>query len=781
MKRANTLIRAMVAVVATLSGGGVLFGQARQSVDNVWTLVPGRPQTATAARTDIVGQAAIVRLDRAAFDALVQTAPGAAALRTPGGGLVLSLPLADGTFERFRVANSPMLAPELAAAFPEIRTFTGQGIDDPTATTRFGWTSAGFHAIVLSAAGTVYVDPYAPGDLEFYVAVSKSSLQQPGIRFQCLVTDSGQDGALRTYTQFPASISNGTSLRTYRLSLAANGEYTTAAGGTKPAALARMVTTMNRVNGIYQRELAVTMTLSTTADGDPTGLIFTNSITDPYTNNNGSTMLTENQTYMDAHVGTANYDIGHVFSTGGGGVASLNAPCSATLKARGVTGSSSPTGDSFDVDYVAHEVGHQFGGNHTFNTLCGGNRSAAHATEVGSGSTIQAYAGICPPEDLQPNSNDYFTFESLNEMTAFITSGGGSTCGTASATGNTVPTVTAAASYTIPISTPFVLTAAGADANGDTLTYDWEQHSFGTVSTNVATATTDDGTRPLFRSYSPSASVSRFFPSLTYILNNANTPPTTYACSLGSCLTGETLPTTSRTMTFQVTVRDNRAGGGGIITAPTNVTTTTTSGPFLVTSPNTAVAWNSGAQTVTWNVAGTTGAPVSAANVRILLSTDGGTTFGTELIASTPNDGSEVVTLPNVTTSTARIKVEAVGNIFFDVSDANFSIAATMFTNDPLVAGTTTLRAVHITELRTYINTIRARYGAGAYPYTNATLTAASTRITAVDINELQAAVVSAYNLAGLTPPTFTTVVAGTTTITAARITAIRNAVIAIY
>ncbi len=330
-------------------------------------------------------------------------------------------------------------------------------------------------------------------------------------------------------------------------------------------------------------------------------------------------------------------------------------------------------------------MGHQFGGNHTFNGNAGncGTRSAQHAYEVGSGVTIQAYAGICGVENLQPNSIDRFHMESLDEMTAFLTdANGGATpnCGTVTAITNAIPTVSAGADVSIPLGTSFQLTAVGADGDvGDSLTYAWDQFDLGTLSSDVATATTDAGNRALFRSYSQPASPSRYFPSLTYILNNANNPPLTYACApLGTCLTGETMPTTARAMHFQVVARDNKASGGAIVTDEVIVTTVAGTGPFQVTLDKKAakLGYTGGSQlTVTWDVAGTTAAPISAANVTIRVSTDSFATF-TELLASTPNDGTQAVTLPNITTTTARIMVMAVGNVFFDVSDQDFNITA---------------------------------------------------------------------------------------------------------
>jgi hypothetical protein len=480
-----------------------------------------------------------------------------------------------------------------------------------------------------------------------------------------------------------------------------------------------------------------------------------------------------------------------VFSTGGGGVAQLRSVCVGGSKARGVTGSPNPTGDGFDVDYVAHEMGHQFGGSHTFNgtsSNCGGgNRSGAHASEVGSGSTIQAYAGICSVENLQPHSDDYFTFESLNEMTAFITSGSGASCGSASATGNSVPVVSAGANYTIPVRTPFTLTATASDADGDTLTYKWEQWSLnGTPSNSVATASTDSGTNPIVRSYLPSTSASRTVPKLSYVLDNANVPPPTYSCAAGTCLTGETLPATNRTITFHVTARDNRAGSGAIATSSMTVTSVTGAGPFAVTFPNTGLSVSGGTTlTVTWDVAGTAGMPVAATNVKISFSSDGGSSFPTVLAASTPNDGSHAVTVPSVATTQARIKVEAVGNIFFDVSNANFTItgsAPPVFT-DTLTPGSTVVKAIHVTELRDATNALRTRYGLSPFAWTDATIVANVTSARAVHVTELRDALNAAYAAAGRSAPTYThgTLTPRVTPITATDIAELRAAVLALW
>ncbi len=443
---------------------------------------------------------------------------------------------------------------------------------------------------------------------------------------------------------------------------------------------------INRINLVYRVDLSVSLMLVSDKRS-----IFPDPATDPYDNTDSGPQLDINQTQLDTIYGAANYDLGHLFGTGGGGVATTPSVCSAQ-KAQGYSAKQPPTGDPFWVDYVSHEMGHQLAADHTYNTSENGGcstRSAIDAYEVASGVTIMSYNGVCDQRNIQTNAIDNFHSRSLDAILAEIAnSQGGASCGTLTATGNKVPTVTTTASFTIPKLTPFTLTATGADGDGDALTYSWEEFDLAPspsgpngVPAGTYDVDTDGVLRPLFRPYSPVTSHSRTYPSLTYILNNANMPPLTYTgtsptgavCPDGdTCVIGENLPSVTRTMNFRVMVRD---GKGGLVDGTTQVNVRADSGPFKVTAPNTAVSVTGGAPlNVTWDVASTTAAPVSAANVKISLSTDGGNTFPTVLAASTANDGSESVTIPNIATTTARIKVEAVGNIFFDVSDANFTI-----------------------------------------------------------------------------------------------------------
>ncbi len=648
----------LLAVLVWSSFSSSNANAASQPSQDIWRDVAEASVAPGGERHIIPDRYRTVSVDLTGLDSLLANAPREnAAGNSPE--VVLSLPMPDGTLARFSIQEYSVMAPELAAKFPEIKTYLGQGVDDPTATVRLDRTPAGFHGMILASGGTVYIDPYARGTVTHYISYYKRDFSRPGGPSETEIMPFDPEAASRLPDLSAVALApSGSQLRTYRTAVAATGEYTQFHGGTVNAGMAAIVTTMNRVTGIYERDVAVRLVLIANNDL----IVYTNPNTDPYTNNNGSTMLGQNQNNLTSVIGSANYDVGHVFSTGGGGVAFLGVVCNSANKARGVTGSPQPVGDPYDVDYVAHELGHQFGANHTFNgstgSCGGGNRNASTAYEPGSGSTIMAYAGICGAENLQPNSDDEFHTRSYDEIIAFTTTGGGNSCAVITNTGNNPPVVEAGPSYTIPAQTPFTLTGSATDPNGDPLTYSWEQFDLGAASP----PNTDNGNRPIFRVFNPSTSPSRTFPKLSDILNNTTT-------------LGESLPTTTRTLTFRLMVRDNKPGGGGVNHDTVALSVTSAAGPFSVTAPNTAVTWSGGgAETVSWNVANTNAAPVSCSAVNILLSTDGGSSFSTTLAANTPNDGSQSITVPSVSTTTARVKVECAGNIFFDISNANFTI-----------------------------------------------------------------------------------------------------------
>ncbi|QIY90922.1 reprolysin-like metallopeptidase [Chryseobacterium gallinarum] len=573
---------------------------------------------------------------------------------------VIVLPMPDGTKAKFKIWKSSVMAPKLASQFPQLITLTGQGVDDRYATVKLDLTELGFHAQIKSVVtGDTYIDPYAKTDINNYIVYKKADLIDKNPRI-CGTQDEEHQFEKKS-AQRSVTPSVGTQIRIFRLAVACTGEYAKAATGlatpTIAQTLSAIITTVNRVNGVYEQEVASRLIL---VDNE-TNVIFTNSDTDPFTGNNNANMLiNESQTQIDALIGNANYDIGHTFSTGGGGLAQLGSICNNASKARGITGSSNPVGDPYDIDYVAHEVGHQFGGPHTFNAItgnCNGNRSSANAVEPGSGITIMAYAGICgATNNLAANSIPIFHTRSFQSITTKVQS---TTCQVTTPVPNTAPVVNAGNNYTIPKGTPFKLTGSATDAENNALTYCWEQNDTGPAGDwNLPTLNA-----PLFRSFMPTTVPYRYFPRLTDLIGTT-TPR------------GEILPSYGRTMEFRLTVRDNNAGCAGVANDDATITVDGNSGPFQVTAPGSAVNWaGNSSQTITWNVANTTAAPVSCANVSILLSTDGGLTYPTTILASTPNDGSEVITIPNVNTTQARIMVAGEGNVFFNINPVNFTIS----------------------------------------------------------------------------------------------------------
>ncbi|NNF02476.1 MAG: T9SS type A sorting domain-containing protein, partial [Bacteroidia bacterium] len=509
----------------------------------------------------------------------------------------------------------------------------------------------GLHAMIFTNDGTVYIDPYTDATADYYISYFKSEFYKNNSKvFNEAAPVEGTEIKLNNSNKRSSS-STGEQLRTYRLALACTGEYASYHGGTKPSVLSAMTTSVNRVAGIYEREFSVTFVLIPNNDT----LIFLNSGSDPYTNNNGGTMLGQNQSTLDSYIGSANYDMGHVFSTGGGGIAGLGVICNNSSKARGVTGLNNPIGDPFDVDYVAHEMGHQFDGRHTWN-YCGGGGGTSTSWEPGSATTIMGYAGLCGSANIQNSSDDYFHSGNYTEVSDFTQIGGANNCPTITATGNNAPTISAGTGAFLPISTPFVLTGAGSDPDGNSITYCWEQFDIGPgVHPN-----SPSGNCPLFRSYDPTPDNFRYFPRLQNIINNQNTT------------LAEKLPSYGRNMNFRCTVRDNL---GGVDWDAVFFTVDAGSGPFEVMYPNTNITWAvNDTRTVTWDVANTDASPVSCSMVNILLSTDGGNTYPVTLIANTPNDGSEPITVPNNQSTQCRVMVQAVNNVFFDISNSNFRI-----------------------------------------------------------------------------------------------------------
>ena len=601
--------------------------------------------------------------------------------------VVITLPNVDGQLEQFEMVEASNFEPALQARFPEIRAFSGKGITDKYATLKLSISPQGIQTMLFRTdKPNEFIEAYSQDHTVYAVFVSQ---RQPGqLPWSCSTEDRIMSEGINTLVMNSGiTARSGADLKTMRLAQSCNGEYSNYFGATSSAqvslVLAAYNNTLTSCNGIYEKDLALHLNLI----ANTTAVIYYNPATDPYS----TTLSTWNaslQSTLNSVIGAANYDIGHLFgSTGGGGNAGcIGCVCVDASKGSGITSPADgiPQGDNFDIDYVAHEVGHQLGGNHTFSHSLEG---TGVNKEVGSGLTIMGYAGITS-QDVTNHSIPIFHQATIAQIQTNLA---GKTCPiTTSLVGNNAtPVVAAVSNFTIPISTPFALTGSATDADGDALTYSWEQNDNSTVSGTSSVASATKASGPNWISYMPTTSSTRLFPKLATILAGLN---------ISGPLTGgdaatntEALSSVSRTLNFRLTVRDNAPYSS---TAPVKVgqtqftdmvvTVSNTSGPFVITSPNTAVSWAGGStQNITWNVANTTATPVSCANVKISLSTDGGLTFPTVLVASTPNDGTEALVIPTIPSTTARIKVEAVGNIFFDISNTNFTISGAVACGDP--------------------------------------------------------------------------------------------------
>lgn len=584
---------------------------------------------------------------------------------------VIKLPNSEGVLESFEMRESSNFEKALSDKFPSIKSYSAVGIDNPTSFSKISMGSDGFHAVIFSAGGkTVYIDPYSKDNSE-YIVYKTSDLKEEDKLFKCEVEETAKK---QEFTATKAKVVNDGNLRTFRLALVCSGEYaqfhlsnqgvSTAASDAdkKTAVLSAMNTSMTRVNGLFEKDLAVKMVI--VADNDK--VIFLNAATDNITDGDPDEMIDEVQVIADAQIGTANYDIGHIFSIGGDGLAGLGVVCVTGQKARGVTGRSSPIGDPYDIDFVAHEMGHQFGATHTQNNDC--QRSSTTSVEPGSATTIMGYAGICSP-NVQGQSDDYFHAVSINQMQNIIASSG--SCATLTSNGNNAPVANAGANYSIPKSTPFVLKGTATDADGiSSLTYNWEQTD---SETGTMPPQTTNTVGPMFRSLPSNTSPNRYMPELATVVSGSTSS------------TWEVVPSIARDLSFSLLVRDNNVSGGA--TSRDNmIVTIEDAEAFTVTSQNVSTVWDAGSnQTITWNKGTTDVAPISCQNVTIKLSEDGGLTFPITLISSTPNDGSVNISVPNNVTTQARIMVAAVDNIFYNVNSLDFEIRSTLpsfiFTN----------------------------------------------------------------------------------------------------
>ncbi|UGU18323.1 M12 family metallo-peptidase [Sinomicrobium kalidii] len=598
------------------------------------------------------------------------TSPSGAAMRSSKKNV--SFPVKEDRMEDFEIREIPVLSAGLARKYPGIRSFSGTSVNNPDIQIRFSLDRFGLHAAVYDKADTYYINPDKKNKGTYFLA-SRQSFSPYDKVFECLARDKAGASVMGMKNSTTQKGPDDGMKRVFRLALACTGEFAQyhideagVSNGTetekKAAVLSAMNTIMTRVNGIYERDLSITMQLIANNDE----LIFLDADTDGMTNDDGDALIDEIQPIIDNIIGTDNYDIGHVFSTGGGGIAELNSPCTSS-KARGVTGTSTPAGDPFAVDYVAHEMGHQFGATHTFNNSCNTNRTNTTAVEPGSGSTIMAYAGICPP-NVQNSSDAYFHAVSIAQMWENITAGN-STCATLENTGNNAPSANAGADYTIPSGTPFILTGTASDPDGDVLSYTWEQID-NQINEDYPEPASAGG--PVFRSYPPKDEPKRYFPRFSDILaGNLST-------------TWEVLPEADRKLNFSFLVRDNHTGGGQTARDDMQIAVSSDAGPFTITSQNSEMTLTAGeTTTVTWDVAATNTGSISAEFVDILLSPDGSFSDPVTLATDIPNNGTAEIIVPGgIATDKARIMVKPADNIFFAINTADLTIAESDFVLD---------------------------------------------------------------------------------------------------
>ncbi|TDO98376.1 reprolysin-like metallopeptidase [Flavobacterium sp. 245] len=582
----------------------------------------------------------------------------------------ITIPNSSGILERFIVWESSNFEAELQAKYPEIRAYEGSGVDDKTAKIHFSVSPLGLQTMVFRSDKSTEFIEENPDDKTEYVLFSKNTSASK--RLICKTDDAILSKSSTGKTTNAAS--SAKVFKTMRLALSCTAEYTAFFGGTKALALAGMNNTLTRVNGVFNKDLAVKLVLIDNNDA----VIYTDATLDPYSNAStgaDGAWNQEVQTTLTNVIGNANYDIGHLFGASGGGG---NAGCIGCVCTNPTTNvplgkgsaytspsDAKPQGDTFDIDFVAHEFGHQLGANHTF-SYDSEERTNVNV-EPGSGSTIMAYAGVTGDYDIQDTSDDYFAYVSIRQIQNTLAN---KTCPVNTAITNNPPVVSAGNDFTIPISTAFILTGTGSDAEGDSVTYNWEENDNATTtsgSTSIAYSTKPDG--PLFRSVIPSASTVRYMPSYNYVLQNRLTT------------TWESVSSIARTLHFTLTGRDNAAQGAAqTFTDDMVVNVVSTAGPFAVTShTNDNVSWWQGlSETVTWSV-NNTNSLAGASAVNIKLSTDGGVTFPIILASNTANDGTETIVLPTSVPSSknCRILIEPTGNIFYAINSKPFAVGYT--------------------------------------------------------------------------------------------------------
>jgi hypothetical protein len=584
----------------------------------------------------------------------------------------ISLPTLDGKIEKFAVYSQPVVVKELADQY-QLGSYVGVGIDDPSKYLRFSVAPNDFQSMIVKDGVYEFIEPQN-ADKTIYGVHPKTD-KTKGEAFVCSTNESplSKQQISELYSKGKSFYKNPTNFakstdqkyRTMRLAMSVTGEYTQFFGGTVAGAITAINATMTRVNGVFEKDFALHLIVQSFP-----GVIYTNPATDPYspasTGAAGAWNL-ELQNVLTNNVGNGNYDIGHLFgaSGGGGNAGCIGCVCTDPTtaepegKGSGYTSPANniPQGDNFDIDYVAHEMGHQLGANHTFSHNIEG---TLVNMEPGSGSTIMGYAGIVPGANVQTHSDPYFHVVSILQVEDNLAT---TTCDIETNITNNPPVIGALNDYTIPKGTAFVLTATATDPENDPMTYTWEQ--FDSANAPVTSVTGNNTTGALFRSVAPtSTGNTRYFPKLSSVLAGNLTVPADW----------ETVSNVARATNFVLTVRDNNPVSTSQQTQSDIVTVTVgNAGPFKV---NSTQVYHNISAALLWDAAGTSAAPYNVSNVKIDYTADNGATW-TVLSASTPNDGSESYTFPSsLNGQNIKIRISSIGNIFYAIKQVLVTAAA---------------------------------------------------------------------------------------------------------
>lgn len=613
----------------------------------------------------------------------------------------ISLPTLNGRVEKFAVYSFPVFAKDLADQY-QLGSYVGVGVDDPSKYVRFSLAPNDFQSMIFSNGNYEFVEP-ANADKTVYGVHPKTQGGKHG--FECSTDEpTAAIKQLESLTHKGSSFanqptdfskSNDKKYRTMRLAISATSSYVAFTGGTLASALAQINATMTRVNGVFEKDFALHLNIVSYPS-----IIFTNPATDPYAGQSVNLNLKLQQT-LTASVGNANYDIGHVFNAAGnnGNAGCIGCVCISPAtntslgKGSAFTQSTYPASDTFDIDFVAHEMGHQLGATHTFAFNLEG---AETNVEPGSGSTIMGYAGITGADnDVQAHSDPYFQMLSIFQVNNNLID---KTCDVETSITNNPPVIASLPTYTIPKGTPFVLNATATDAENDPMTFTWEQidNAEETIDKyNIGTTTTGAS----FRSAPPTTVPTRYFPKLESVINgyldNSND-------------TWESVPLVARQMNFAVTARDNNANATQQ-QANYNFQTINVgnNGPFRVSNTS-QFLYSNISNNITWDVANTTVAPYNSPNVKIDYSTDNGVTW-TVLSASTANDGSEAINMPaSLNGQFVALRISSIGNVFYTLKK--------MFVTTQVACGAA-VSGVYVTNITSFTASVNWAPVTGAASY----------------------------------------------------------------